>query len=117
MQEDPKRVDPYAAADRILAGAIDRPGPHDDEGDPKSSTVFHDDLILLDLCEAIRVAPALGVLLDWRGLIQQPPPGVPRIAVDGERTDVHESAQAFAPEARIQKIARGDDRIHERIGK
>src|SRR5882724_9915753 len=117
VQEDSERPDPHAARDVGLAGTVHRPRPDDDMRDPEFPAILGDDLLLLDLGEAVGLAPQLGTALDRTPFVQQPSPRLARVRIHGERADVDEAPQAAMPQARLQEIAGRDDRVHERIGK
>src|SRR5947209_6934984 len=117
MHEEPKRADSHTAADRALARAVHIAWPHDDVRNGELLTVLPDDLILFDLREAVGVAPEVWALFDRTGFIEQSPPGLLPVGVHRERAHADKSLQDPVPRAGFKKIARGDNRVHERIGK
>src|SRR5262249_23701800 len=70
MQQHSKCVDAYPTSDCLFVGTIYGAWSHDNVGDSVLLSVFGDDFILLDLREAIGVATAFGMLLDWCTLIE-----------------------------------------------
>jgi hypothetical protein len=99
MEKDSKCADPHTAGDVLFAGTVNRTGPDDNVRDPECVAVLTDDLVLFDLREAIRIAPGLAMLLNRRGLIQQPPAGFPCVRIDSEGADIDEPPQARVLEA------------------
>src|SRR5271157_5171356 len=117
MQKDTKRTDPHPARDALMAGAIDIAGPDDDVRDPKLLTILRDNFVLFDFGETIGVPTEVGTSLNRARLIQQPAPRFLLVGINRERTDADKPPQALVLQARFQKIPRGDDRVHERVGK
>src|SRR5437899_7328798 len=115
MQKDPKRVDPHAAREDVLAWAVHLPRSDDYVGDTGFQTVLGNDLLLPNLRKAISFAPELWMLLERARLIELPPQRLPRVAVNRERTNIDESAQGLPAEAGLEKIARCDNRVHKRV--
>ena len=82
MQEPTKGADPHPARNGFVPRPVDVARPYDNEWDPKSLTVFPNELILLRLGEAVSVALALGTRTHWRSLIQYFATGFVHVAVD-----------------------------------
>src|SRR5438046_10349272 len=103
MQEEAEGVQADAAADRVFAGTVPVAGPDDDVRHVVSAAVLLHDLVLFHLGEAIRIAPALGVLFDLTRLVEQAATPLPHIAVNRERTDADEPAQASVLARRVEQ--------------
>src|SRR5207245_9738895 len=104
MQRDPKRVDPHAAREDVLAWAVHLPRSDDYVGDTGFQTVLGNDLLLPNLREAISFAPALWMLLERARLVPLPPQRLPRVAVNRGRTTIDDSAQGLTAAARPEEI-------------
>src|SRR6266536_249035 len=113
MEKETKRIDSHPATDSQIPWTIHVPWPENDVGDPTVLSILGYNLILSDLCEAIRLSPECGMRFNWRRFIQQPSLRLMQIAVHGKGTGTHEAAQALLPERRLKKVSRGDDRIQE----
>src|SRR5439155_10967759 len=111
MQKHPKRVDPHAAREDVLAWAVHLPRSDDYVGDTGFQTVLGNDLLLPNLREAISFAPELWMLRERARLIELPPSWVPRVALNRERTNIDEPAEGRPAEAELEKIARLDNRV------
>jgi hypothetical protein len=117
VQKDPKSVDPDSTANRFLAGTIHIAGPDNDIRKAIVLAIFGDELILLHFSETVGVPSAFGMSLDWAGLIQQSPPGVPFVGIDSEGTNGDQSTKALVSEGGFDKVSRGDNGVHEGIRK
>ena len=119
MQKDAEGADSDAAGDRLVAGAIDVARPDDDVRDAELLAVLGDELVLLHLREAIRVAAQLGMRLDRARLVAAArlPARLASPGVDREGTDVDEPPQAAVPPGGVEEVAGRDDRVHERVRK
>src|SRR5208337_1556938 len=72
MQEEAERSEADPTGDLRLASAIDTTRSDYNVWDAIVSSVFDDDLLLLDLCKAISVAAELRMLFDGAGFVQAP---------------------------------------------
>src|SRR5262249_21838512 len=115
MQKGPERADAHARSYPSVSRAVNTTRSDYDIRDGRFFRKLRDDLLLLNLSEAVRTSRVFRMRFDGTGFVQLP--RFLAIAIDRERADKDKSFQARILRTCLQKVPRSDDGVHKGIRK
>src|SRR5689334_4807691 len=105
MKKDAKRIDANSAANAFVPGAVNISWSYNHVGNTKLLTIFGDDFILPNFCEAVRFSSEFRMHLDGTRLVQHGSSRISGAGINDKRADVEKPSQALVPHRCFEKIS------------